>query len=107
MAKNRGFHLFVWLLIFPVLSSWAQQNRYMVFFSDKEGIPYTIDKPIDYLSEKAIQRRLAQGIAITERDLPVKKAYVEGVRGKGVRTFYTTRWLNGVLVSCEPSTLQE
>ena len=85
------------------VSTEAQQNRYMVFFKDKEGISQSLSKPIEFLSEKAIQRRLKQGIEITAADLPVSRAYVEGVRNTGADAFFETRWMNGVLVQCDPS----
>lgn len=85
------------------LSASAQENRYMVFFKDKAGTPYTITDPVGFLSGKAIDRRLRQGIDVTEQDLPVQPSYVQGVRGQGVNTFFTTRWLNGVLIQCDPS----
>lgn len=81
----------------------AQENRYMVFFKDKEGIPYSLSRPIEFLSEKAIQRRLNQNIDITAPDLPVKMEYVQAVREAGADPFFTTRWLNGVLVQCDAS----
>ncbi|MGC1241661.1 MAG: S8 family peptidase [Chryseosolibacter sp.] len=95
----------IFLAWFVSVSVSAQQNRYMVFFKDKEGIPYTVAKPIDFLSQKAIDRRIRQGIDIEARDLPVQSSYVEGVRTSGAEVFYATRWLNGVLVACEPSLL--
>ncbi|HET9487168.1 MAG TPA: peptidase S8, partial [Chryseosolibacter sp.] len=86
-------------------SAAAQENRYMVFFRDKAGTPYTTSKPIEFLSDKAIDRRLKQGIDIVERDLPVQPAYVDGVRNAGANTFFVTRWLNGVLIQCDPAVL--
>lgn len=77
----------------------------MVFFKDKQGIPHTLEKPIDFLSERAIQRRLNQNISITDTDLPVNRSYVETVRDAGAAVFYTTRWMNGVLVACESSAI--
>jgi hypothetical protein len=77
----------------------------MVFFKDKTGIPQTLSKPIEFLSEKAIQRRLEQNIEITGLDLPVSKEYVQGVRNTGAEAFFTTRWLNAVLVQCDGSLL--
>lgn len=93
------------LALFVAFTSEAQQHRYMVFFKDKEGIPHTLSSPITFLSEKAIERRIEQGIAITAADLPVSRAYVEGVRDAGADVFFTTRWMNGLLVQCEPSLL--
>lgn len=86
-------------------SAEAQQNRYMVFFKDKQGISQSLSRPIEFLSEKAIQRRLKQGIEITADDLPVSRAYVQSVRDTGADAFFVTRWMNGVLVQCDPSLL--
>ncbi len=94
-------------VLFFVLS-WsadAQENRYMVFFTDKEGISETIAKPFEFLSDRAIQRRLDQNISITVDDLPVRQSYVEGVGAAGATVLHSTRWMNGVLVHCEPSAL--
>lgn len=77
----------------------------MVFFDNKDGIPQTPDKPIDFLSERAIQRRIEQGIQITSDDLPVSQAYLQGVTDVGADIFFTTRWMNGVLVQCDGAQL--
>lgn len=102
MARGKVFCAGCWLVLLSI-SGAAQQNRYMVFFKDKEGISQTVAQPIDFLSEKAIHRRLEYGIDITSTDLPVSDAYVRGVRDAGADVFYTTRWMNGVLVQCDPA----
>ncbi|MEX1238668.1 MAG: S8 family peptidase [Cyclobacteriaceae bacterium] len=104
MASIKILFAIVWLW-FVSASATAQENRYMVFFEDKDGVPYTTSNPIQFLSQKAIDRRLQQGIDIEERDLPVKADYVQGVRDVGAPTFFTTRWLNGVLIQCDPAVL--
>ncbi|HEX5170567.1 MAG TPA: S8 family peptidase [Cyclobacteriaceae bacterium] len=81
----------------------AQDNRYMVFFKDKTGTPYTISAPEQFLSARAIERRNRQGIAVNERDMPVVPGYVQAIKDLGVEVMYPTRWMNGVLVQC-PST---
>lgn len=96
-----GMVLFWWI----ALSAVAQENRYMVFFKDKVGTPYTISAPAGFLSPKAIDRRLKQDIPVVERDLPVTPTYVAGVRDAGAATFFTTRWMNGLLIQCEESVL--
>lgn len=87
------------------LSVSAQQNRYMVFFKDKAGVPFTPSRPIEFLSQKSIDRRLKQGIDILTQDLPVQIQYVKGIRNAGADVFFTTRWLNGVLVQCDRAVL--
>jgi subtilisin family serine protease len=81
----------------------AQENRYMVFFKDKALSPYSTARPLDFLSQRAVDRRISQGIVVTELDIPVNKNYILGVRDAGANVFFPTRWMNGVLVECNAS----
>ena len=101
MAWNRFTLAFA--LLFFASSGWAQVNRYLVFFKDKAGVPFNINAPTEFLSLKAIERRVEQGIAISQEDLPVNQNYVQGVRDVGADTFFKTKWMNGVLVQCDAS----
>lgn len=83
--------------------SWAQVNRYMVFFKDKQGSSYSVSEPSHFLSPKAITRRINQGIDITEQDLPVNVNYVTGVQQTGANVFFRSKWFNGVLIQCDAS----
>ena len=49
----------------------AQNKKYWVMFTDKNGTPFTVGTPSAYLSAKSIQRRVNQNIAINNSDLPV------------------------------------
>lgn len=94
MVSSRGLFFFL-LLAAP---AWAQTNRYMVFFADKAGTPHTVDQPATFLSPRAVQRRTDAGIAIKTEDLPVTPGYITQVRATGAKAFFTSRWVNGVLV---------
>ncbi len=83
----------------------AQQNRYMVFFSDKDDSGFSINEPGEFLSERAINRRSNQNIPITEQDFPVKSAYVNEIRNAGADVYYTSRWFNAALVQMDQSLL--
>lgn len=83
----------------------AQTNRYFVFFKDKTGTPYSISNPSEFLSSKSIARRQKQGIVTTEEDLPVNPTYVAQVKTTGAKTFFTSRWWNGVLVETNTTTI--
>lgn len=106
MVGSRILRITALLFMLPFVAA-AQENRYMVFFTDKEGIPQTISKPIDFLSERAIQRRMDQNISITAEDLPVSKSYVAGVMAAGATVLYTSRWVNGALIHCPPAVVTE
>ena len=83
----------------------AQEDRYMVFFTDKAESAFSVDNPSAFLSERSIQRRTRQNIAVIEEDLPVNASYVEMVAQTGAETYHTTRWLNGVLVQANEEEL--
>ena len=89
--------LFFLLIFFPHLLH-GQANRYVVFFKDKTNSPYSISQPSDFLSSKSIDRRTKQNIDVGQDDLPVNQVYVAQVKNTGARTFFTSRWMNCVLV---------
>ena len=88
------------LFLFLGLSIKAQiaPEKYWIQFTDKNETPYFINKPEDFLSERAIQRRLDYGIAIDEYDIPVNPAYLEAVAATGATLLHPSKWLNGVTV---------
>lgn len=91
------------VLLFCATTLTAQTNRYMVFFKDKNGSVFSTSSPQDFLSEKAIARRIKESVDITTQDFPVNANYVTGVANTGADVFYATRWMNGVLVQCDQS----
>ncbi|MBQ8958406.1 MAG: S8 family peptidase [Bacteroidales bacterium] len=90
------------LLLFFAVTMFAQAqiatNIYWVQFTDKNNSPYSIDNPEAYLSERALQRRANQGIAIDEYDLPVNPQYLQAVADCGAELINPSKWLNGVSV---------
>jgi hypothetical protein len=101
MVFNKRLSIFIGLISLATVGL-AQKNRYMVFFKDKAGTSYSVLKPLEFLSQKAIDRRVAQDVAVTIQDFPVNTGYVQGVRNTGADIFFTTRWMNGLLVQCDP-----
>ena len=92
--------LFTIAFVLLVIQTWAQigPDKYFVEFRDKTGTPYSISDPGAFLTQRAIDRRNAQDIAVTEQDLPVNPAYVSGVAALGVSPVDISRWFNGVII---------
>lgn len=82
------------------IQSFAQvaPDKYYIQFTDKNDSPYSIDQPEDFLTQRALDRRSNQGIAIVKNDIPVNPQYVQGVADLGAEILNTTRWLNGVTI---------
>ena len=75
-------------------------NKYFITFTDKNGTPYTIDHPEQFLTQRAIDRRVRQGIPVIGQDLPVNPSYVAAVSGTGVTVLTRSRWFNGITIFC-------
>lgn len=73
-------------------------NRYWIEFTDKNNSPYSLSSPSAYLSQRAIQRRQRQNIAIDSSDLPVNPAYLDSLISKGATIRHKSKWLNGATV---------
>jgi hypothetical protein len=86
------------LLLAVMAFSQVAPNKYWVKFTDKNDSPYSINNPEAFLSQRAIDRRNVQGIAIVENDLPVNPSYIEGVEGAGATVLTVSKWFNSVTV---------
>src|SRR6478609_7061954 len=99
MAVNR---LILLLVAFPSLL--FCQDRYFVSFKDKVNTPYSISNPLQFLSQKSIDRRTKEKFIINNEDLPVDPTYVAQVKATGASVFFTSRWFNGVLIQADKPT---
>ena len=92
-----GILLLVFICCLTFLKVDAQEF-YWVGFTDKNNTSFSLADPGKYLSERAIQRRENQLIAIDSLDLPVNKNYINGVTDLGVELVNCSKWLNGITV---------
>ncbi len=85
----------------------AQQDtlKYRISLRDKAATAYSLERPEQFLSQKAIERRRKQNLAIDSTDLPVCRKYVDEIRRQGVNVIVTGKWENFVTVSCNDSAL--
>ena len=74
---------FLFFILAPNSIFVFSQHQYAVMFTDKNNSPYSINNPQQYLSQKAIDRRIKNGISITQEDLPVNQNYIDSVIAKG------------------------
>lgn len=84
----------LFLMMLSPLFSQPLGPAYVVYFTDKNNSPYSIDNPSEFLTEAAIDRRARQGIAIQMDDLPVNEFYLEAVSDAGAQIAAVSRWFN-------------
>jgi len=86
-------------LIAATVAFAANNYKYWVRFTNKDSTIYSLDTPLDYLSNRAIERRIKQNIAIDSTDLPIVEDYVDSVLSTGVGIVSRSKWLNGITIS--------
>ncbi len=103
------FKIYTLTLVLLAASNLAvgQVNRYMVFFADKDSSAFSIDRPEEFLSARAMLRRVRNGVATTAEDFPVNRAYSNSLKSLGIATYFESRWMNGVLVQMDASRVDE
>jgi serine protease AprX len=81
------------------INSYAQFSKYIIRLKDKGTNPFAISNPIQYLTQRSIDRRTRQSIAIDSTDLPITPRYIDSIRMAGAVTILnTSKWLNQVLI---------
>ena len=92
------FNILFLCFVITIADAFSQTypNRYWIQFTDKNNNTYSLDRPEEFLSERAIQRRLKQNIPYSFNDLPVTPAYIDSVKALGVPVYNTSKWFNAI-----------
>lgn len=90
------------LLIFFISTlSIAQTEDALVFFEAKDPaiVSAALANPITILTQPALNRKNAQGIAIDDRDVPLNETYKAAIEAStGISVLAKSKWLNAVYV---------
>lgn len=75
------------------------QEDAWVYLIDKENVQSSISNPISILTQEAIDRKNAHGVAIDERDVPVNESYITQLKNaSGITVMAKSKWFNAVHV---------
>jgi hypothetical protein len=87
------------LTLITCFSSKAQFNKYIVKFKNKGSNNYSINNPGQFLTQRAIDRRIRYNITLDSTDLPVSSSYIDSVRLSGnVTILNKSKWLNQISI---------
>jgi len=102
--KNELF-LILFLVASFFCNAQAQVNCYRVYLHDKANTSYSVQRPQEFLSDRAIAKRTRFNIDITEQDFPVNANYLQAIRqvDDSILIMGTSRWFNTILVRCPNS----
>jgi serine protease AprX len=91
--------LFLVFLLFSCSSVLATTSYYFyVQFANKNNSPYSLTKPSEYLSARAIERRAQRAAGIDSTDLPITPAYLSQIENLGIHVHSRSKWMNGATV---------
>ncbi|MDR0941483.1 MAG: S8 family serine peptidase, partial [Bacteroidales bacterium] len=83
----------------------AQQiGRYRISFNDKENSVYSLERPQEFLSEKALARRTQYNIEITDEDVPVNAHYIDSISNCKAQLCNSSKWFNSAVFLCDSTT---
>ena len=76
----------------------GKSYMFRIELKDKNGTEYSLNRPEQFLSQRAIERRIRQNLALDSTDLPLNARYIEAVLTAGVEMVSKSKWNNTLLV---------
>ncbi len=101
--KNNFIYKILLLVITTGISDkiYTQPTKWVVEFTDKNNSTFSLNRPAEFLSRRAIQRRKLHNVSIDSTDLPVNKNYIKEMLAQGSCLYLSqSKWLNQALIKC-------
>ena len=99
-------HFFTLLLLFSVLTIWTQEEyKFRIQLKGKGESDRSIEQPEDFLSQRSIERRKRQNIAINESDLPISSDYIRIIEDFNCKVIAKSKWVKTISIHCEDSSI--
>jgi len=100
--------IFLLCLFFSGTRVFSQHGaKYWVQFTDKKGVPFSLNNPEKFLSARSILRRIKNSSELKEEDLPVAVKYSDSIRKTGANVMYTSKWFNSVTIEVSDESVIE
>src|SRR5690554_530903 len=105
MDKRHALFFLIGLFCLPFVA--FGQERYAVHYKYKPNIDFNLEEPEKFLTQRAIERRLKEGVELDSTDLPVSREYIEEVTAKTELVHYHSNWLNASVVVATAEQVEE
>src|SRR5579864_7960937 len=104
-AMRKFFLCFTFAAIASALFSQANPTSYYwIRFKDKNNNTYSLNNPLQFLSQASLDRRTSQGIGLDQTDLPVTQSYIDSISPYIIKLVHRLKWFNLVVVELGDST---
>ncbi len=84
----------------------GRSYMFRLYFTDKQGTPYSIEHPEQFLSERALDRRRKQHLEVDSTDFPVNTHYLDSILSMGMEVVCKSKWNNSALVRARKQSAQ-
>ena len=101
---KRPIYITLLLLLFWTMLLPAQEQHYRIWFNDKGETSFSVERPEEFLSERAMAQRKKYNIPIDSTDLPIASSRLAELTAQGARILTTSKWLNTATVALTDST---
>lgn len=101
------FFIFFFIFFSTITVLGQNSEMYRLTLKDKGNSPYSIERPQEFLSQKAIERRIKQGFAIDETDLPIDPEYFEELTSLGASIHAYSKWVKTIVVNINNPELKD
>ena len=101
--RKRNVELLFLLFCCSFVLQAEEVHRFRVYLKDKGDSGFHIDRPEEFLSHEALERRLKQGIPIVKSDLPIATAYLDTLATIGACPVVQSKWFSTVVVENKDS----
>lgn len=92
----KKIYTFLFLLI--TSAGFSQQDAW-VYFNAKPNSQFYLDTPLEMLTQRALDRRTNQSIALDFKDVPVEESYIDQVKlAAGITVMAKSKWMNAIHV---------
>lgn len=82
------------LLLLVSFSTFSQEDAW-VYFTDKPNATTQLITPLNFLTQRALDRRTNQGIALQVNDVPIHQPYIDQITAAtGITVKAKSKWLN-------------
>lgn len=87
----------VFFLLFAFGSAFAQTEDAWVYFADKPNAQSFFDNPLSELTQRSLDRRTTQNIALDSKDAPLHQPYINQITAAtGITVMAKSKWLNAL-----------
>jgi len=87
-------NLLFYFTFFVCFSAFSQEDAW-VYFNDKPNAITQLNTPLNFLTQRALDRRTNQGIALNVNDVPIHQPYINQIAAiPGITVKAKSKWLN-------------